>query len=225
VAALSSAERDRLAEIVLDTNATGEARDKMLRVMRGALAIPELGFYTEVWSYTFIEIVPPGFFGGCNHVWLDPDAWGGLSDQDAHNVFLHESFHSFNCVNGGPAGSLDEGSAIWITRAPFDTPLTPGESLAETTYGTKLYYKVFFNNPNLPLTAPLNSTQKLLDVYKYLSAHDPSRLPWNSTERLQTCFDRYFADLKRDVDFFNEWLPAVKERTDLMVADAECKPL
>jgi Ca2+-binding RTX toxin-like protein len=225
VASLSAAERDRLAELVLDTNATGEARDKMLRVMRRALAVRELGFYTEVWSYTYIEIVPPGFFGGCNHVFLDPNAWGGLSDQDAWNVFLHESFHSFNCVNGGPAGSLNEGSAIWITLAPFDAPLIPGESFAETTYGTKLYYRDIVGVPDYPLTAPLNPTQKLLDVYGYISAHDPSQLPWNSNERLLTCFNRYFVDLNRNVDFFNVWLPAVKQRTDLMLADPGCKPL
>jgi hypothetical protein len=225
VAALKAAERDRLAEVVLDTNATGEARDKMLRVMRRALAVRELGFYTEVWSYTFVEIVPGGFFGGCNHLFLDPDAWGGLSDQDAWGVFLHESFHSFNCVNGGPAGALDEGSAIWITFAPFDAPLIPGQSLAETTYGTKLYYRDINGQPDYPLTAPLNPTQKLLDVYAYLSAHDPSQLPWNSNERLVTCFNRYFVDLNRNVDFFNVWLPAVKARTDLMLADPECKPL
>jgi Ca2+-binding RTX toxin-like protein len=225
VAALSPAERDRLAELVLDTNASGEARDKMLRVMRRALAVPALGFYTEVWSYTFIELVPGGFFGGCNHLFLDPSAWGGLSDQDAWNVFLHESFHSFNCVNGGPAGSLDEGSAIWITFAPFDAPLIRGQSLAETTYGTKLYYRDINGQPDYPLTAPLNPTQKLLDVYGYLSAHDPSQLPWDSNERLHACFERYFVDLNRDVDFFNVWLPAVKQRTDLMLADAECKPL
>jgi Ca2+-binding RTX toxin-like protein len=225
VAALTSAERDRLAELVLDTNATGEARDKMLRVMRRALAVRELGFYTEVWSYTFVELVGGGFFGGCNHLFLAPDAWGGLSDQDAWKIFLHESFHSFNCVNGGPIGALDEGSAIWITLAPFDAPLTPGESLAETTYGTKLYYRDINHQPDYPLTAPLNPTQKLLDVYGYLSAHDPSQLPWNSNERLLTCFNRYFVDLNRDVPFFDEWLPAVKQRTDLMLADPECKPL
>jgi hypothetical protein len=225
VAALTSAQRDQLAELVLDTNATGEARDKLLRVMRQVLAVRELGFYTEVWSYTFAEIVPGGFFGGCNHVFLDPDAWGGLSDQDARSVFLHESLHSFNCVNGGPAGALDEGSAIWITFAPFDAPLIPGQSFAETTYGTKLYYRDINGQPDYPLTAPLSPTQKLLDVYAYLSAHDPSRLPWNSNERLVTCFDRYFVDLDRNVDFFNVWLPAVKQRTDLMLADPECKPL
>lgn len=32
------------------------------------------------------------------------------------------------------------------------------------------------------------------------------------------------ADLNRDVDFYIVWLPAVKERTDLMFADAECQP-
>jgi Ca2+-binding RTX toxin-like protein len=225
VAALTPAQRDQLAELVLDTNATGEARDKLLRVMRRALAVRELGFYTEVWSYTFVEIVPPGFFGGCNHVFLDPDAWGRLSDQDAWNVFLHESFHSFNCVNGGPVGALDEGSAIWITLAPFDAPLIPGESFAETTYGTKLYYRDIVGVPDYPLTAPLNPTQKLLDVYGYLSVHDPSQLPWNSNDRLVTCFNRYFVDLNRNVDFFNVWLPSVKQRTDLMLADPECKPL
>jgi hypothetical protein len=225
VAALTAAERDQLAELLLDTNATGEARDKLLRVMRRALAVRELGFYAEVWSYTFVEIVPPGFFGGCNHVFLDPDAWGGLSDQDTWNVFLHESFHSFNCVNGGPAGALDEGSAIWVTFAPFAAPLIPGQSLAETTYGTKLYYRDLNGQPDYPLTAPLSPTQKLLDVYAYLSAHDPSRLPWNSTERLQACFVRYFVDLNRNVDFFNVWLPAVEQRTNLMLADPGCKPL
>jgi len=225
VAKLTAAERDRLAEVVLDTNATGEARDKMLRAMRLALGVRELGFYMEVWSYTFIEIVPGGFFGGCNHVFLDPDAWGGLSDQDARNVFLHESFHSFNCVNLGPIGALDEGSAIWILFAPFDTPLIPGQSFAETTYGTKLYYRDINGQPDYPLQAATNPTQKLIDVYEYLSAHDPSQLPWNSNERLVTCFNRYFVDLNRNVDFFNVWLPAVKERTDLMLADPECKPL
>lgn len=225
VAALDQAHRDRLAEVVLDTNATGADRDKMLRVMRTVLAHHELGFYAEVWSYTFVELTGGGFFGTCNHLFLSPDAWAGLSDQDARAVLMHESFHSFNCVNGGPVGSLDEGSAIWIVKITFGGDLRPGESLAEATYGSKLFHKVFFNNPNLPLTAPLNPTLKLLEVYEFLAAHDPSQLPWNSTDRLVTCFERYFADLDRNVDFFNVWLPAVAERTQRMLADSECKPL
>jgi len=225
VAALDQAHRDRLPEVILDTNATGEARDKMLRVMHRALAVPELGFYTEIWSYTYVEIVPLGFLGTCNHIMLDPSAWGGLSDQDAYNVFLHENFHSFNCVNGGPNGALNEGSAIWITLAPYDQPLTPGESFAETTYGTKLYYKVFFNQPDYPLETAANPSQKLIDVYTYMSAHDPAQLPWNSNDRLVNCFNLYFADLNRDVDFNTVWLPEVKQRTDQMLADPDCKPL
>jgi hypothetical protein len=225
VAALDEARRHRLAEVVLDTNASGEARDKMLRVVRAVLNVPALGFYAEVWSYTFVELTGGGFFGTCNHLFLSPDAWGGLSDHDARAVLMHETFHSFNCINGGPAGSLNEGSAIWIANAPFDAPLLAGQSLAEATYGTKLYYKVFMNNPHLPLEAPPSPTQKLLDVYAYLSAHDPSKLPWNSTDRLVSCYETYFADLDRNVDFFNVWLPSVEERTDLMLADPGCKPL
>jgi hypothetical protein len=225
VAALTAAERDQLAAVILDTNATGESRDKMLRVIRAVLAVPELGFYTEIWSYTFIELTGDGFFGTCNHVFLSPDAWGGLSDQDARAVLMHESFHSFNCVNGGPAGALNEGSAIWITNAPFTSPLLPGQSFAEATYGTKLYYRDIVGDPNYPLEAAQYPSQKLIDVYTYMSTHDPSKLPWNSNDRLVTCFNRYFVDLDRNVDFYNVWLPAVKERTDLMLADPECQPV
>ncbi len=225
VSALDQAHRDRLAEVVLDTNATGADRDKMLRVMRTVLADPDLGFYAEIWSYTFIELTGGGFFGTCNHLFLSPDAWAGLSDQDALAILMHESFHSFNCVNGGPIGSLDEGSAIWIVKINFGGDLKPGESWAEATYGTKLYYQVFLNNPDLPITAPLNPTPKLLDVYEFLAAHDPSQLPWNSTDRLVSCFERYFEDLDRNVDYFSVWLPAVEERTQQMLTDSECKPI
>ena len=82
-----------------------------------------------------------------------------------------------------------------------------------------------FNNPNYPLEAAQYPSQKLIDVYTYMSAHDPSKLPWNSNDRLVNCFNRYFVDLDRNVDFYNVWLPAVKERTDLMLADPECRPV
>jgi hypothetical protein len=225
VAALDAARRERLAEVVLDSNATGASRDLMLRAMRAILADSDLGFYAEIWSYTFIELTGDGFFGTCNHLFLSPDAFGGLSERDARNVLAHESLHSFNCVNGGPIGSLDEGAALWIIKAGFGEPLLPGESWAEATYGTKLYHKVFFGNPNLPLVAPLQPTPKLLELYGWLSDHDPSQLPWNSTERLVACFDRYFADLDRNVDFVTVWLPAVDAATALMLADPECRPL
>jgi uncharacterized repeat protein (TIGR01451 family) len=225
VARLKESQRNRLAEIVLDSNATGALRDRLLSTMRLILAQPDLGFYAEIWSYTTIEMTPGGFFGTCGHLFLDPDAFGGLIDIDARNVLTHESFHSFNCVNGGPAGSLDEGSALWVIRAGFPTPLGIGESWAEGTYGTKLYYRDIAGNPNLPLEAPRDPSAKLLDVYQWLANTDPSRLPWNSTERLVACFERYFEQLDRNVDFVTGWLPAVQASTDLMLADPECRPL
>ena len=224
VAALNAKRRARLAEIVLDTNATGAARDQLLRAMRAILADPDLGFYAEVWSYTFVELVPGGFFGGCNHLFLDPSALGALSDHDARNVLAHESLHSFDCVNGGPVGSLDEGAAIWIFKTGFDEVL-PGESWAEATYGTKLFYRDINGNPDFPLGAPVQPTPKLLELFRWLSDRDPSRLPWNSTERLVSCFDSYFAGLDRDVDFFAVWLPSVQATTAQMLAAPECRPL
>jgi hypothetical protein len=224
VAALGTRRRARLAEVVLDTNATGAARDQLLRAMRTILADGDLGFYAEIWSYTFIELVPGGLFGGCNHLFLDPSGFGGLSDHDARNVLAHESLHSFDCVNGGPVGSLDEGAAIWIYKTAFDEVL-PGESWAEATYGTKLFYRDINGNPDFPLGAPLQPTPKLLELFRWLSDRDPSRLPWNSTERLVTCFARHFAALDRNVDFFAVWLPAVQDATAQMLADPDCRPV
>jgi Ca2+-binding RTX toxin-like protein len=225
VTALDQARRERLAEIVLETNATGDDRERLLRTVRTILADSDFGFYAEILSYTFVELTPGGFFGTCNRVFLDPSTFAELADRDARNVLTHELLHSFNCVNGGPVGSLDEGSAIWIIPVGFGEPLLPGQSWAEATYGSKLFHKVFFGNPNLPLVAPLNPTPKLLELYGWLSANDPSKLPWNSTERLVTCFDRYFADLNRDVDFVSVWLPMVDAATQEMLADPECRPL
>jgi hypothetical protein len=225
VARLTDAERDRLAEVVLDTNATGALRERLLATMRLILAQRDLGFYGEIWSYTTIEMTPGGFFGTCGHLFLDPDAYGGLTDIDARNVLTHETFHSFDCVNGGPVGSLDEGSALWVIPSGFRAPLGVGESWAEATYGTKLYFRDILGNPNLPIEAPRDPTEKLLDVYRWLAANDPSHLPWNSTDRLQTCFGRYWEQLDRNVDFVTEWLPAAEAATTQMLADPGCRPL
>jgi hypothetical protein len=225
VAALDATQRDQLAAVVLDTNATGEDRDKMLRVLRTVLADADTGFYAEIWSYTFVELTGDGFFGTCNHLFLSPSSWTGLSDADALGILVHETFHSFDCVNGGPAGSLDEGAAIWVYKSNFAAALNPGETWAEATYGTKLFYRDIQGVPDFPLGAAAAPTQKLLDEYAVLAAHDPSQLPWNSTDRLVTCFDRYYAGLDRNVDFFTVWLPSVDAATQRMLADPGCKPL
>jgi hypothetical protein len=225
VAALDATQRDQLASVILDTNADAASRDLLLRTMRAVLAKPDLGFYAEIWSYTYIEMVEGGFFGTCQHLLLSPSAWSGLNDHDARWVLLHESFHSFNCMNGGPIGSLNEGSAIWIAKSSFPEATDPAETWAEATFGTKLYYRDFNGQPDFPLEAPPAPSSKLVEVYQRLSQLDPSQLPWNSTERLVTCFDRYWAGLNRNVDFFAVWLPSVAQATAAMLADPECRPL
>ena len=224
VAALDAAQRDQLASVILDSNADAASRDLLLRTMRAVLAKPDLGFYAEIWSYTYIEMVEGGFFGTCGHLVLSPTAWPGLSDHDARWVLIHESFHSFNCLNGGPIGSLNEGSAIWIAKSSFPEGVDPAETWVEATYGTKLYYRDIAGNPDFPLEAPAAPSGKLIEVYQRLSALDPSQLPWNSTERLVTCFDRYWAGLDRNVDFFAVWLPSVAQATAQMLADPDCRP-
>ena len=139
---------------------------------------------------------------------------------------MHESFHSFDCVNHGPVGALDEGAGIWVIKSTFPAGLDPAETWAEATYGTKLYYRDINGNPDYPLEAVgVGATQKLRDVYTLLAERDPSRLPWNSNGRLVSCFQKYFESLDRNVDFFNVWLPAVADATELMLADEECRPV
>jgi hypothetical protein len=225
VAALDPARRDLLATVVLDTNSDAINRERLVTAMRTVLAQSDLGFYAEIWSYTFIEMVEGGFFGTCGHLFLSPTAFSSLTDSEARSVLMHESFHSFNCVNGGPAGSLNEGSAIWIAKSSFPAGLNPAETWAEATYGTKLYYRDILGNPDFPLEASVAPTGKLIEVYTRLSELDPSRLPWNSTERLTTCFDRYWAGLNRNVDFFAVWLPSAQQATAQMLADPDCGPL
>src|SRR5207247_1873971 len=84
VAALDAAQRDQLASVILDSNADAASRDLLLRTMRAVLAKPDLGFYAEIWSYTYIEMVEGGFFGTCGHLFLSPTAWPGLSERQAN---------------------------------------------------------------------------------------------------------------------------------------------
>lgn len=65
--------------------------------------------------------------------------------------------------------------------------MDPAETWAEATYGTKLYYRDLAGQPDYPLQVADNPTQKLLDLYTELAVRDPSRLPWNSQERLIHC--------------------------------------
>jgi hypothetical protein len=227
VAALPGSDRGALANVVLDTNATAGQRAHLLAAMRTVLDNRLLGFYAEVWSYTTISLSGGGFQATCNRVWLTPASFDRLSPLDTRNVLMHESLHSFNCVNDGPDGALNEGGAIWIYKLAFPSDTDDGASFAEATYGTKLYYRDVWSppQPDYPLGAlPANASQKVIDVYAWLSAGDPSKLPWDVPGRLSACFDAYWSGIDRNVDFSRVWLPAEKAATQKMLADPSCRP-
>jgi len=111
---------------------------------------------------------------------------------------MHESFHSFNCVNGGPVGSLDEGSAIWVIPVELGQELIPGQSLAKTTYGSKLFHNVFFPSnhgaahPDRQADRGLRVVRGARPVAASLELHRAPR----------DLLRGYFADLDRNIYFF-----------------------
>jgi hypothetical protein len=225
VHALTAPDRRRLAEVLLDSDATGSDRERLLTAMTTILANPNLGFYAEIWSYTHIALEGSGFFGGCNHVWLAPGAFASLDSSGLRNTLTHESFHSFDCVNGGPNGALDEGAAIFVYKAAWPAEFGAREDWAEATMGTKLYYRDVWQppQPDYPISAPGNPTERLLEVYRWLASADHSHLPWNSTAKLQACYGKYYAGINRNVDF-GAWLAAQAAATTTMLGDPACRP-
>jgi hypothetical protein len=147
-----------------------------------------------------------------------------MDRESRRNVLAHESLHSFNCVNGGPMGALDEGAAIQIFKAAFGGPAQQRcETWAEATYGTKLWYEQC-QRQGIALEAPRAPTSKLLDVYQWIADHDQSRLGWNSTQRLQACFARYWKNLNRCVDW-PVWLDQACKASDQMRSNPGCSPV
>lgn len=245
VSNLSAQKKNQLADTVLNVEDIRDYNNKIppLNNLRNYLltAVIEilnntnLGFYADILSYTTVRIGGDGFFATCNQVTLAPDFTTVGSIRD---LLIHEAFHSFNCVNGGPgsqegisshANPLDEGSAIWITKVSFPQQRLGNEmkaAWAETTYGTKNYYRDIGlpgYPKDIPLEIPSNPTQKLLDVYSWLSQNDPSKLPWNNLSKLQACYDRYYKDINRNVDF-GLWLSSVASASTLMAQDSSCRP-
>ena len=88
-----------------------------------------------------------------------------------------------------------------------------------------LKYDSILGNLEEDVRAEGDTIQVAGRTIKVLAKKDPSQLPWNSTERLTTCFNRYWAGLNRNVDFFAVWLPSVAQATAAMLADPECRPL
>ncbi|MCA9831886.1 MAG: hypothetical protein KC495_15590 [Dehalococcoidia bacterium] len=225
VAALGSQQRSALAALLLDSNASGGARAQLLHAVEAILANSNLGFYAEIFAYTRVSLEGSGFFGACNQVWLAPGSFAGLNPTETRNVLAHEAFHSFNCVNRGPAGALNEGSAIFVFKAAWPGEFDDRETWAEATMGTKLYYRDLWSppDPGYPIEAALSPTDKLNTVYAWLASRDGSRLPWNSTAKLQACYVAYFSSINR-ATAFDAWIVAQAVATSKMLNDSGCRP-
>lgn len=225
VASLTQNERDAIPAVVVDTNAQGTDKDKLLAAMSQVINKRELGFYTEIWSYTHIDL-ESGSGGGqatCSTATVN------IKDADSAtylDTLIHESLHSFNCINGGPNGALNEGSAIWIFKIAFPQGRNPDELIggfAETVFGTVNYYRDYgVNGGNqIPLTAFNPSTDQARDLFSYLAANDPSHLPWDNQTKLQYCYDTYYKNIPRTV---SDWFARAAGASTAMAADPQCTP-
>ena len=223
VAALSQADRDTLSNLVIDTNVTGSDKDKLLVAVKQILNNRSTGFYSEIFSYTNLNIVS-GTGGGnatCNTATLS------IKEADAAtflDTLFHESLHSFNCVNGGPDGALNEGSAIWIFKVAFPEGRNPDELLsgfAETVYGTVNYYRDYGvgGSHTISLSALGSTSAKSHELFTWLSSVDGSHLPYSDQTKLQYCYDTYYKNVPRtDAD----WFAKAKSASQSMIADPQC---
>ena len=213
---------------MLAVDGTAAERSSLLTAMRQTLANAHLGFYAEVWTYTPFSFSGTIAHAECNSIFLAPGVYDPLTEMDARNMVIHESFHAFNCYNKGvPPGALNEGAASWIYQLAFPADIYQGASFAEATYGMKLFHRDSWTprDPDWPIgSVPSTATRKLLEVFDWLASGDPSMLPWNSESRLLTCYETYWSGLNRNVDFYAVWLPAEQAATQQMLADPDCRP-
>jgi len=223
VASLNQNYRNKLATVILDTKAGGTDKTNLITAMQKILNNKSTGFYVEIWSYSLIEM-PRGGGGGeatCGLIRLFTQ---GESSDSMLDVLLHESLHSFNCMNGGPIGALDEGSAIWIFKTAFPGSRSVGElqgGLAETTYGTANYYRDYgVNESNYsPINAATGTTSKSKELFSWLSSTDPSKLPWDNQAKLQACYDLYYKGLNRKS---SNWFDLAAAASQKIATDPNC---
>ena len=230
VYSLSSTDKNLLVDTVLRIDGSSsalekaDARNGLVPAIRSMFSKKELGFYSEILSYTTINIQGNGYFGGCNNLWIGV---GGFSNNnplaDNRALLMHEAWHSFNCVNGGSGGALDEGAGVWIFKRAFPeiyNSLEIDSGWAETTYGTVNYYRDIgvAGSSFSALNAGIGGTQKYRDVMNYLALGDSSRLPWNDQSLLSRCYDLYYRNLNRNIDF-NEWLVQATNASQQMASN------
>jgi hypothetical protein len=218
VHSLSNSDLDALCELLLDTNASPGERKKVLAILKNLLSHPDLGFFAEIFSYTTVRFEGSGFFAGDGCIYLDEQAFFDMEVTSQRNVLMHETFHCFNARNGPVFDALNEGSAVFVRKRPFPEEYVDGEDFAETVYGTVNYYRDIMDGTSA-LVAPQRFTNRLLEVYAWLSAGDPSHLVWWDTSILNALYHKYYEEIDRDVDFFSVWLPAMVQAREQMLAD------
>ncbi len=225
VSSLTPGYKNALAETVLNSGASGADRSNLLAAMQKVLNNPSTGFYAEIWSYTVLELPKSGGGGEATCGIARLFEKGGTA-QSMLDVLMHESLHSFNCMNGGPQGALDEGSSIWVFKAAFpggrSADIMRG-GLAEATFGTVNYYRDLGTSGinYSPLNAGPGTTSKSREFFDWLSSTDPSKLPWNDITKLRACYNLYYQSLNRNVSE-EKWFSVAAAASQKIAADPNC---
>ncbi|MEZ5653880.1 MAG: hypothetical protein R3E87_25380 [Burkholderiaceae bacterium] len=205
VAQLSAQERARLLETVLDApDATAAQRAELLATLGSIVSQKPYGIYVEILSHTRILVNANCCFYSGNQIQIR----GNSGNRD---MLMHELYHSFNERYAGASGSLNEGLGIFVFKAGDQRR---AEGMAEALYGTEL-------GSHYGLRAATNPSSKYVEFAAYLSGLDPSRAPWDSTAKMQACFDRYWAGLNRSSP---TWWTDAATASAQMASDPACRP-
>ena len=150
----------------------------------------------ELLTYTTFNIsTNGGYYAAGNSVFMEDY----LPSREA--ILIHEANHSFNHMHGlnGLSG-LNEGTSITVAK--------DDKNLAETTFGTVLYYRDI-GLQNYPRTIAIGDArdydEKGVDFLLSVMEQDRSGINWFDPVEVQTVFDLYWAPINRNQPF-DQWL-------------------
>lgn len=205
VSSLSDEQRGRLVDVVLNApDATTAQRARLKETLLSMISMPERGIYAEILTYAGVF----ANMGCCYYTGGAVFVQDNLANRD---MLMHELWHAFNARYRGANGSLDEGLGIFVFKALDERK---GEGLAEAVYGTQLQI------PSYTLAAATSPNAKLEEFARLIAKADDSNLPWDSTERLQSCFNQYWSALNRHAP---NWPELSRRATSAMAADLNCR--
>jgi len=212
---------DALIDTITSSNLEPPKDAPLKATLKEILGSGRADFYVEIPTYTRFFDKPKGY------CYIRPDVY--ISDlhkvdpKSFRNVLIHEMWHSFSDHHqkagkqGAHGGALDEGFGIAIRELAF----TDKEyNIAETVYGTKNYYRdigVWKKDPDYPFGTWKHADAKLRDALELIASRDMSRLAWDDDAKLLDDYERFFKGIRRDVDFYKEWMPAAEKATREMV--------